>query len=197
VEEAWSRIDLSEVAQVGIDETSQAKGHQYVTVFMDLTERWIVYFTEGKGAETFASFKTDLEGYEGCAENVNEFSLDMSPAFQRGIQKEFPHVRMTFDCFHSMKLMNQAVDEVRWQEQKANPELKGSKYLWLKNEWNHTPWQKKLFDALRVLDLKTNKAHHLKGVFQDIFTCSPEDGESLLKRWYYWATRISIDRRGI
>ncbi len=192
VEEARSRVDLSEVAQVGIDETSRAKGHQYVTVFMDLTDRRIVYVTEGKGAETLASFKTDLEEHGGCAEKVTEFSLDMSPAFQKGIQEEFPHARMTFDRFHLMKLMNRAVDEVRRQEQKVNPELKGSKYLWLKNEWNHTARQRELFDALRALDLKTNKAHHLKGVFQDIFTCSPEDGESLLKRWYYWATHSRL-----
>ena len=47
-----------------------------------------------------------------------------------------------------MKLMNRAVDEVRRQEQKANPELNGNKYLWLKNEWNHKARQKELFDAV-------------------------------------------------
>jgi|GEM_PF-923883 len=54
-------------------------------------------------------------------------------------------------------------------------------------EWNHTAAQQELFAALRALDLKTNKAHHLKGVFLDIYACSPEEGEALLRRWYYWA----------
>jgi transposase len=188
VEQARKEVDMSNVTQVGMDETSRAKGHNYVTVFMDLIERRIVSVTEGKGAETLAAFKTDLEKHGGQAEQVQEFSLDMSPAFQSGIKKEFPDARMTFDQFHLMKLMNQAVDEVRRQEQKEHPELKGSKYLWLKNEWNHSERQKELFQSLRALDLKTSKAHHLKGVFQDIFVCSPEDGESLLNRWYYWAT---------
>lgn len=192
VEEARSQVDLSGVSQVGLDETSRSKGHKYVTVFMDLEQRRIVFATEGKGAETLASFKTDLEEHGGCAETVREFSLDMSPAFQSGIQKEFPHAQMTFDPFHLMKMMNEAVDEVRREEQKRHPELKGSKYVWLKNEWNHTQRQKELFDSLRALDLKTNKAHHLKGVFQDIYACSPQEGEALLKRWYYWATHSRL-----
>ena len=37
--------------------------------------------------------------------------------------------------------MNQAVDEVRREEQKKRPELKGSRYLWLKNEWKHSERQ--------------------------------------------------------
>jgi transposase len=192
VEEARSRLDLSAVTQVGLDETSRAKGHQYVTVFMDLDERRIVFATEGKDAETLTVFKADLEEHGGQAEQVEEFCLDMSPAFQKGIEEEFPQAQMTFDQFHLMKLMNEAVDEVRREEQKERPELKGSRYVWLKNEWNHTERQKELFGALRALDLKTNKAHHLKGVFQDIFTCSPEEGESLLKRWYYWATHSRL-----
>jgi len=188
VEEARSRTDLSEVSQVGVDETSRAKGHKYVTVFMDLDKRRIAFATEGKDAETVKTFKADLQAHGGDPKKVKEFCLDMSPAFQKGIEEAFPRACMTFDPFHLMKGMNEAVDEVRRQEQKDHPELKGSKSLWLKNEWNHSERQKEQFQALRKLDIKTNKAHHLKSVFQDIFACSAETGESLLKRWYFWAT---------
>jgi len=193
VEEARKRADYSEVKGVGLDETSRAKGHQYVTVFMDLDERRVVFATEGKDAETVKAFKEDLVEHGGKGEQVEEFCLDMSPAFQSGIETEFPHAQMTFDQFHLMKLMNQAVDEVRREEQKMRPELKGTRYLWLKNEWNHSERQAELFHTLRQLDLKTNKAHHLKGVFQDIFSCSPSEGEGLLKRWYFWATHSRLE----
>ena len=133
-----------------------------------------------------------MQKHGGESEAVSEFCADMSPAFQRGIAAEFPQAQITFDPFHLMKMMNEAVDEVRREEQKQHPELKGSKYLWLKNEWKHTPRQKNLFDTLRTRDLETNKAHHLKGVFQDIYACSPQAGESLLKRWYYWATHSRL-----
>jgi len=192
VGEARERLDMSGVTQVGMDETSRSKGHKYVTVFMDMEERRIVFAAEGKDAETVKAFKADLKEHGGEAGQVREFCADMSPAFQSGIEAEFPQARITFDPFHLMKMMNEAVDEVRRQEQKQHPELKGSKYLWLKNEWNHTQRQKELFDSLRTRDLKTNKAHHLKGVFQDIYACSPQEGEALLKRWYYWATHSRL-----
>lgn len=192
VEEARTRMDVSEVSQVGVDETSRAKHHNYVTVFMDLDKRRIVYATEGKDAETVRAFKTDLKDHGGDPKKVTEFCLDMSPAFQSGIEEAFPHAKITFDQFHLMKLMNEAVDQVRRQECQEHAELKGSKYLWLKNEWNHTKRQEEQFQELRSRNLQTNKAHHLKGVFQDIFTCSPEDGESLLTRWYFWATHSRI-----
>lgn len=192
VEEARESVDFSGVTAVGVDETSRAKGHQYVTVFMDLEEHRVMYVTAGKGAETVTTFKADLDAHGGKAEQVEEFCLDLSPAFQSGIEREFPEAQLTFDPFHLMKLLNGAVDEVRREEQKTRPELKGSRYLFLTNEWNLSKKQMELFRTLRQLDLQTNKAHHLKSVFQDIYACSPEEGDGLLKRWYFWATHSRL-----
>ena len=41
---------------------------------------------------------------------------------------------ITFDKFHAVKLVNDAVDKVRRAESKDRPELKRSRYLWLRNE---------------------------------------------------------------
>lgn len=192
VEEAREQVDMSEVTHVGVDETSRAKRHQYVTVFMDLQERRVLYVTEGKDAQTVKSFRADLQEHGGRVEQVEEFCLDMSPAFQSGIENEFPQAHMTFDPFHLMQLMNKAVDQVRREEQKDHPELKGSRSLYLMNEWNQSEKQQKLFQSLRKRNLKTNKAHQLKGVFQDLFACDPADGEALLQKWYFWATHSRI-----
>ncbi len=40
-----------------------------------------------------------------------------------------------------MQLLGQAVDRVRREEQPTHPELKGRRYVWLKNEWNRTEKQ--------------------------------------------------------
>jgi transposase len=53
----------------------------------------------------------------------------MSPSFINGISSEFPDSKITSDKFHVMKIMNEAVDEVRKQEQLTAKELKNSKYL--------------------------------------------------------------------
>ncbi|RPJ11457.1 MAG: hypothetical protein EHM37_11020 [Deltaproteobacteria bacterium] len=43
---------------------------------------------------------------------------------------------LTFGKFHVMKIINEAVDEVRRQGKKLRPELKDTRYLWLKNLQN-------------------------------------------------------------
>ncbi|WP_307258707.1 transposase [Oikeobacillus pervagus] len=65
-----------------------------------------------------------------------EFSIDMSPAFIKGAEEQFPKASLTYDKFHVMKMINEAVDETRRKEQSSHPELKNSRYAWIKNEDN-------------------------------------------------------------
>ena len=67
VEQARSQENLSEVKSVGVDETSRAKGHKYVTVFIDLDKSKVIYACEGKDATTIKSFKDDLEQHNGSS----------------------------------------------------------------------------------------------------------------------------------
>ncbi len=96
------------------------------------------------------------------------------------------------DPFHLTKQLNAAVEAVRREEPKQHLELKGSRYLWRKNEWYHAKQQQALFAALRAQDLKTNTAHPWKEVFQDIYAGSPEGGEAVLRRGYDWATHSRL-----
>lgn len=195
VGEARQREDLSEVTTLGVDETSRAKGHNYITVFMDLDKerRRVVFATEGKDAETVREFREDLEAHGGRPEQVREACLDMSGAFISGLREQFPGAELTFDNFHLVRLLNDAVEQTRREEQRRCPELKGTRYVWLKNDWNRTAGQQATFDALRSSKLATVRATHLKSVFQDIFACeSVQEAEALLKRWYFWATHSRI-----
>jgi transposase len=49
--------------------------------------------------------------------------MDMSPAYQKGAREHLPQARTTFDRFHVVKLLNDAVDQVRRAERKEAPEL--------------------------------------------------------------------------
>ncbi len=195
VEQARSEADFSEVTAIGVDETSRSKGQNYISVFLDLDEerRRVLFVTEGRDAETVAAFKKDLESHEGQAGQIEEACLDMSAAFIKGLKDQFPDTELTFDKFHLMQLLGDAVDEVRRQEQQTHPELKGSRYVWLKNDWNRTQVQAEVFDALRSSGLATVRATHLRSIFQDILTCAEaSEGEGLLKQWYFWATHSRI-----
>jgi transposase len=195
VKEARARADFSEVTTIGVDETSRSRGHNYITVFMDLAEenRRVVFATEGKDADTIRRFREDLQTHGGKAEQVEEACLDMSAAFIRGLKDQFPEAKLTFDNFHLMQLLTEAVDETRREEQRTHPELKRTRYVWLKNEWNYTEEQAKTFDRLRGSKLATVRATHIKTVFQDLFAAeSVAEAEPLLKRWYFWATHSRI-----
>lgn len=143
VEEARSQEDYTEVKSVGVDETSKAKGHKYVSVFIDLDRSKVIHVCEGKDALAIESFKTDLELHRGSSENIDNFCCDMSPAFISGIENNFPKASITFDKFHVMKLMNNAVDKVRREEQSRNSLLKRTRFIWLKNPDNLTIKQNK------------------------------------------------------
>ena len=187
--------DVSGVAAVGIDETSRSRGHNYVTVFMDLNplDRRVLFAAEGKDAGTVGRFRADLEARGGDPGQVAEACMDMSAAFAKGVSEQFPGASLTFDNFHLVQLLTDAVDEVRRAEQRERPELKGTRYVWLKNEWNWTEAQREAFERLRSSNLGTVRAMHLKNVFQDIFACSgAAEAEPLLKRWHFWATHSRL-----
>lgn len=178
-----------------MDETSRAKGHQYISVFMDLDEehRRVLFATEGKDAATIKAFGEDLAAHSGKAEQIEEACLDMSAAFISGLTEPFPQAQRTFDNFHLMKRLNEAVDQVRREEQPAHPERKGTRYLGRKNDWNRTEKQAKTFDELRSSHLATMRATHLKSVFQGLFACdSLAEAEPLLKSWYFRATHSRL-----
>jgi transposase len=195
VDQARDEADFSQVKAIGVDETSRSRGHHYISVFMDMDKdnSRVLFATPGKDASTVEAFKKDLEAHGGKAEQVQEACLDMSAAFIRGLGDQLPNAKLTFDNFHLMKLMGDAVDEVRREEQRTHPELKGSRYAWLKNEWNRTEKQTQIFEALRSSKLATVRATHLRSVFQDLFVCdSVEEAQPLLKQWYFWATHSRI-----
>jgi transposase len=71
--------------------------------------------------------------HNGDPSQITEFCSDMSPAFIKGVTDNFANAHLTFDKFHIMQVINNAVDEVRRQEQKERPELHRTRYIWLKN----------------------------------------------------------------
>ena len=61
IEDARRNCDYKMVSQLGVDETSIAKGHDYVSLFVDLEKKKTMFVTEGKDSSTIAAFKKDFE----------------------------------------------------------------------------------------------------------------------------------------
>lgn len=191
---AHMAADYSDLTQLGIDETSSKKGHNYITLFVDLDQSKVVHIEEGKDSSVIEKFKEEIQMHSCKPQDIKNISCDMSPAFKKGISDNFPWVNVTFDKFHVMQMMNHAVDVTRKMEQKSVPELRLSRYLWLYNENKLDNTKKEKLSKLRDMNLKTAKAYQLKLTLQDIYKSAVDkfDAMVLLEKWYKWAVRCRL-----
>jgi len=195
---AVARRSLAGVTEVGMDETSIAKGQRYVTIVADLEQGRVIFATEGNDAAAVGAFATHLDTHGGDAAAVTEAACDMSKAYIAGIGKHLPGARITFDHFHVSKLVGDAVDETRRAEQREEPWkralLKGHRYTVLRNVSTMTKDQAAMAKiiAMPALHLKTGKAYRMRLSFQDAMSQPGDDGVIALDRWCRWAKRCGL-----
>jgi transposase len=184
VKEARARQDFSEVKTICIDEKSYRRGHRYVTFVMDLAVRRLLFGTVGRDGDTVAAFVKDLKAHNGSEEHIQDVCCDLSPAFIKGIREHLPKAEITFDRFHLMKLMNEALDAVRREESPSTPGLKKTRYHWLKNPGDLTLTQKTRLRDLKAMNLQTVEAYQMKLLFQDFFEqANPRAAQVFLSDW--------------
>lgn len=193
VDQARAKEDFSDVSRVSIDETAAARGHKYVTVVTDVDKRKVLFVTPGKDSATVEAFAQDFACHNGNPERVTTVSCDMSPSFIAGTHKQFPQATITFDKFHVVKVLSEAVDAVRREEQRKHPELKRTRYIWLKNPTNLTANQRAQLSTLSKRNLKTVKAYHLQMNFKELWEQPNELAKPFLDKWYFWATHSRME----
>lgn len=193
IDEARARLDTSDVTAVAIDETAARRGHDYISLFVDIDQAKVIFATEGKGAATVTAFAKDLTAHGGDPAAVEEVCIDMSPAFIKGVAESLPNAAVTFDRFHAVKIINDAVDQVRRAEQKGQAMLKGTRYIWLRNPDTLSAHQRAMLESLPTQHLKTARAYQIRLAFQALYgQDGPEAGAAFLQKWYFWATHSRL-----
>jgi transposase len=96
VDQARARTDASGVTRLAIDETAARRGHDYITLFVDIDQARVLFATEGKGAETVAASADDLTAHGGDPAAISDVCIDMSPAFIKGTAESLPNAAITF-----------------------------------------------------------------------------------------------------
>jgi len=190
---ARKNLNFSNLTAICVDETSERKGHKYITIFADKVTGYVLYVCKGKDASTIGKFFTELLSHHGNPRKITQACCDMSAAFIAGITEYLENAQIIFDKFHVMQLTNEAVDEVRRNEQVKNTLLKKSRYIWLKNPQNLTKNQIELLGSLRAMDLKTGRAYQMKLNLQHFWSIPDrETAEAYLKKWYFWLTHSRL-----
>lgn len=204
VEQALRQMDLSRVRELTGDETSVRRGHEYVTVVCEPARRArgrrpaqttrVLAVSEGKDAQALEVACQSLVERGLKPEGIVPVCADMSPAYAKGVQTCFPLAELVFDFFHVVGLITEGVDQVRRRESQQFPQLlKGTRYLWLKNEAKLTEAQRQTLQTLARSKLQTAKAHTHLVAFQDLLRVrNDEEAVGGLKWWYNWVTHSRI-----
>ncbi len=135
----FGRPKLGKLKQIAIDEIAIGKGHQYVTVVLNLLSGAVVFVGDGKGVEALKPFWRRLKRSRAKVEAV---ATDMSPAYIRAVHDNLRQAVHVFDHFHVIKLFNDRLSDFRrdlYRQATRRGErrvLKGTRWLLLKNPEN-------------------------------------------------------------
>jgi len=199
VRRGLAKREVRGLEYVCVDEKGVGRGHDYVTIVTGVVDHkpQVLYVGEGKGEEGLNGFWEEL-GAEGC-KGIKAVSLDMGQAYQNSVRRYCPGADMIFDPFHIMKMMNEAVDEVRRRESvtgriRDREVLKKSRPLWLWGEENVPERHAERFEELKGSTLKTARAWRIKELWRSSKQCvDREDGRVYFERWYRLAIRSKLD----
>lgn len=168
VGEALCDQGLSPVKALSVDETSTRKGHHYLTVLADRQAKKVVGIAPGKSQEAFNQALVAMEVRGAGREDVRSVTMDMSKSYIAGVCEAMPQADIVFDRFHIAKQLNEAIDEIRRQEQRQYNELKGSRYLWLRNNASLTVNQRERVDILAEAYPTLGQAYRLRELFKQV-----------------------------
>jgi transposase len=197
VDAAYAEADFSSVCCVGVDEMSVRKGHEYVSVFADLVGKRVLFATEGKDHHVWVDFVAALEKHNGHRHALTQVSMDMSPAYQKGVKETCRHAQVVFDKFHVVAQANRAVDEVRRAEMRLGgagvwEALQRSQWLWRKNPENLNQREVARLATIDQKSLRTAKAYQMRLVLQDIYrSATASVAQRRFRVWCRWVRWVA------
>lgn len=191
---------LNGLFRIGVDEISWRKHHKYLTLVVDHDRGRVIWGAKGRDAKTLDAFFDEL-GPERSAQ-LSAVSMDLGPAFLKSVTAEghAPQAVVCADPFHLVKLVSEALDEVRrelWNELRRLPDdrwakdFKGSRWALLKNPEDLTEAQAAQLGRIRRSRGGIWRAYEMKEQFRAILAgdLSRDEAGVLLDRWCARASR--------
>ena len=160
------------VHTLGVDEITWRKGHSYLTLVYQLDPGFkrLLWIGRDREEATLARFFYLLGTKSAAA--LEYVCSDMWRAYLNVIAAHAANAVHILDRFHIMRLLNQAIDEVRREEVKRlqrdgyEPILKHARWCLLKRPENRTEKQTVKLHELLKYNLDSVKAHLLRENFQ-------------------------------
>ena len=196
VSDAVNNRSLENVKRLAIDETSRLRGHDYVTVIVDADQRCVIDVEEGRDKETISLFADKLKEHNGNAQDVSAVTSDMSKPYLLAISENFPNAINIIDKFHVKKVLLDALETVRKQEQKASSpkaELFRGRRLFMVPESRMTESQIAKLNTLSKMYPKTGKAYRIVATLDSFYDCqSMNNAVKAFEGLYSWMRRCRL-----
>lgn len=198
LQKRFAKPKLKHVKQIAIDEISTGKGHQYVTIVMNLETGAVLHVGKGKGGDALLPFWRRLRAAHAKIEAV---ATDMSPAYIGAVAERLSHATLVFDRFHVIKLFNERLSDLRRDlyrqlaDSMQKDVLKGVRWLLLKRPENLDPSRRepeRLREALR-LNEPLAMAYCLKEELNELWEQDDQEtAEALLMDWIVYAESSGV-----
>jgi transposase len=195
LQEEHQTPDLKSIRYIGVDEFSIRKGHEYMTIFINLETGEIVHAVEGKSIESVTPFILELKEK---AIQLKAIAMDMNAAYASAAKKYLPNVDVVFDRFHVVALLNTAIDEIR-RDQQAKCDsvglkvIKGMRFLLLSNYEKLNPKKQDSLGCLLEVNKPIAVAHAMKEQIRLFWTKgSIQEGTRFLAWWIMDAVESGI-----
>jgi transposase len=167
VQRGLDRRKLDAPVNIGVDETSFQKRHEYVTIVMDQKKGTAIHVSEGKGAESLDEYYKSLSLHElNCIKTI---AMDMSHSYLSSTLKHVAQAdtAVCFDRFHVTALFNKAISAIRVKECRSlladgDTSLVGTRHDWLYNDQKVDGRARRWFHELSRRALATARAWAMK-----------------------------------
>jgi transposase len=201
IEKAWlekkyKRIRLDEVAYLGIDEVYLGKRLGYITIVRDLDSGAVLFIGKGKGGDALEKFKKRIK-YK--AKQIKAVAIDMANSYSAWVTEVLPDADIVYDHFHVIKSMNDKLNSLRRTtmnqlEDDQKKELKGKRFLLLRNEETLSEDARKELDQLRERFDGLGLASAMKEYLRNIYKIAPDAGlaKRAFERWCSMADHSEI-----
>jgi transposase len=192
--------DLSNLTTLAIDEFALRKGHRYATIFVNPTNKQVLWVCRGRSREEIRPFFEKL-GPAGCA-RIEAVAIDMSAAFEAEVRHHCPNAAIVYDRFHVVaKYGRQVVNRVRSDEARRYGEhhenrklIKGSRWLLLRNRHNLSHKDRVRLKELLSINRRLTTTYILKDDLKRMWNDRYADAALRFWRgWYDRAIRSRID----
>jgi len=201
VKRGLARRNERQVFDLGIDEVSRKKGHDYATIILDKNNDGVVDVLDNRKAETLEKWLKEQKFLD--LSGLKSITMDMWDPFIKAVKDVIPNAeeKIAFDRFHVAKIFNEALDNVRRREHAALLKLTGespltrSRFQWLlnSNRSDNRKGKRKAFLSLSRLNLETSRAWRIKETANSLWDyLYMKVAEEAWKKLLWWISHCRI-----